>query len=710
MKRWNLWIQLKSDFCTAVGENVPGLINTKTALEYGIPYIPAKRIKGCLLEAAREMADNGLIPFDLLERLFGGPGMERGKGLCIGNGHLYSVPESLFGQEKTGQLVVGDYEEFLNAVKCCTDISQEVLENFFTGKRKSTAIETQTGTALKHSLRTIQVVPQGVIFCCEIQGDMEQEEQVEETLALCAKGLRHMGIGITRGLGEVVCKLEEVSQREQRCSYAQINRMEQYKPDEEIVLPYEIELDMPVVMTGGAEGCEDQLPGNTILGALAGLYIRQHSLGANAHEEEDFCRIFLRDGVKFGYGFLNVENMEFTPCPRAIALLKDNTAMWINTMKAENNPRRKSISGQIAFRENKLYLASPEKEIHFHHARPADRGIGHALNDKARDTSVPTGQFFQYMALSKGQKFSGSWIGRAEDIKKLLDCLHKNQYRLTLGRSKSAEYGSCTFRVRDDIQTKHGEMDRKGAEWFLWLVSPLVCRSRENGAYDMSTESFLREMEERLGCTVEEVSSMYSFTTLNGYNSRWRLPLAPCPALAAGSTFHIKTGREIAALEIENLRWGIMTGKGCGQLKAVTWEKITKGEAVTVLAKENSREIVKNELLERICEYWKEQSERQKSAIKVLEQEDKLGQDLPASSDITLLLMLLMNQRNNNEFYHHINKEIDLISESGKKECIKQFINPCAGKSYEFMKQYLEIAKWKARSREGQNDQADRKL
>ena len=59
MREWNLRIELKSDFCTATGENAPGMISSKTALEYGIPKIPAKRIKGCLLESGRELADNG---------------------------------------------------------------------------------------------------------------------------------------------------------------------------------------------------------------------------------------------------------------------------------------------------------------------------------------------------------------------------------------------------------------------------------------------------------------------------------------------------------------------------------------------------------------------------------------------------------------------------------------------------------------------------
>ena len=92
MKRWNLKIELKSYFCTTDGENAPGLIHDKTALDHGIPYIPAKRIKGCLLEAAKEMADNDEIEQEMLPRIFGRPGQEQGEGIRLGDGYLCRIP------------------------------------------------------------------------------------------------------------------------------------------------------------------------------------------------------------------------------------------------------------------------------------------------------------------------------------------------------------------------------------------------------------------------------------------------------------------------------------------------------------------------------------------------------------------------------------------------------------------------------------------
>ena len=55
-------IKLLSDLCTASGETHNSMVDTDIVYdEYGIPYIPAKRIKGCIREAALEMMEMGLI-------------------------------------------------------------------------------------------------------------------------------------------------------------------------------------------------------------------------------------------------------------------------------------------------------------------------------------------------------------------------------------------------------------------------------------------------------------------------------------------------------------------------------------------------------------------------------------------------------------------------------------------------------------------------
>lgn len=706
MERWNLKIELKSDFCTATGENVPGMLNSKTALEYGIPYIPAKRIKGCLLEAGREMADNGIIKRDTLYRIFGRPGMEYAIGIHIGDGHLNSVPSYFFEQEEAGQIEVGDYERLQKTIKERSDIKGTLLEDIFTRKRTRTALAKETGIAKEHSLRTVQVVPSGIVFSSQLEGELSLDE--EKVLLLCVKGLRHMGIGITRGMGEVRCSLEKVQYEKTNNIKENRSLLKKFSPEAEVTLSYEIELESPVVMSDFQDDGPSQIPAAAISGAIAGLYIKKHSLGAKAHEDENFRRIFLRDGVQFGNAFFKKAGIEYVPAPKAFAIPKTDGTTWFNIMADQENLRKKNISNQVFLEKNCLYLSSPQKEIHFHHVRPADRGIAHALNDRAEDTSAPMGQFFQYTALSKGQTFAGTWIGKVKDIQELVECLEGNQYHLLLGKSKTAEYGSCRFRILwGTLSNGQDNHSVRGREWLIWLLSPLIYRNSGNGAYETGSGPLLQQMNERLGCNIELADSICGYTVMNGYNSKWRLPAVSIPALSAGSSFYIKTDRDVSSLEIEGVRWGMLTGKGCGQIKAVLWKGCTKGNLVTLPMSDQgntkNREAPyddRDQFLAAILDYQKKRLEHQEAVLLALDEIDGQNQMLPSSSAISLLGQILKEWDGGLSCYEKIKKEVERISREEKRQRILEFIKPCEGKSYEFIKQYLEIAKWNARRRE----------
>ena len=63
-------IELLSDLCTASGEAHNSLIDSDVTYdEWGIPYIPAKRLKGCIREAALELVELGLMNAEKLQRV-----------------------------------------------------------------------------------------------------------------------------------------------------------------------------------------------------------------------------------------------------------------------------------------------------------------------------------------------------------------------------------------------------------------------------------------------------------------------------------------------------------------------------------------------------------------------------------------------------------------------------------------------------------------
>ena len=56
-----IWIELLSDLCVSTGESYNSYIDTDVVYDdYGMPYIPGKRIKGCIREAALELVEFGV--------------------------------------------------------------------------------------------------------------------------------------------------------------------------------------------------------------------------------------------------------------------------------------------------------------------------------------------------------------------------------------------------------------------------------------------------------------------------------------------------------------------------------------------------------------------------------------------------------------------------------------------------------------------------
>ncbi|MCL6459480.1 MAG: hypothetical protein K6T85_15895, partial [Gorillibacterium sp.] len=308
MKTGWLEIELRSELCAATGEGVVGVIDTEIAQEYGLPVIPAKRIKGCLHEVAKELCDWGVFPRSTMEALFGLPGQEKSSALYIQDAHFYKLPNQ-------GIEAIENYDVFLAGLKRQKEITPAQTLDALTSLRTRTAIEDNSGSAKPNSLRTMRVLNKGSVMRCEIQLDTtkEQEDELLEWFEQCAKGLRNMGLGRTRGLGEVRCRIMGME-----TLLPLANESVRIDQQGNVQLRYSLHLDTPV-MVPGQNGlyntCEDWIPGSVILGALAGVYITDHALGENAHEDADFSRIFLRGGVKFGYAFPAIGDKVFYPCP-----------------------------------------------------------------------------------------------------------------------------------------------------------------------------------------------------------------------------------------------------------------------------------------------------------------------------------------------------------------------------------------------------------
>jgi len=210
---YRLEITLKSAVSPGSGEGWAGMIDSDIVFdELGIPYIPARRIKGILRDNAKDviysfmranvphqtsftMGDN--IPGNDLDLLFGKQGQEVSAPLMIGNAYLENYQEI--------QPWIRWAEHRNPSV-----VSREKVSMSFTSLRQQTAIDRETNTALEHSLRITRVLNPGYTFISDVRLEVENVENLdkfENLLALAVQVTRHLGSKRNRGLGEVECRL-----------------------------------------------------------------------------------------------------------------------------------------------------------------------------------------------------------------------------------------------------------------------------------------------------------------------------------------------------------------------------------------------------------------------------------------------------------------------------------------------------------------------
>lgn len=301
MKQFELIITLLSDLSPGDGDSVAGLIDNDIAHQYGLPIIPAKRLKGALQHVGKELVDWGLVEQSELEKLFGAAGQAESGPIQFFDAVLYKIPWSFYRedheelssieQESDKELKIEQYAPFVQLLRKEKTIHPNEWLQLFSTVRARTAIDIETNTAKSQSLRTMRVVHRGLTFKSKIVLNTSNKES-ERLLEMCVQGLRRLGLGSTRGLGEVAC---QIGPADSSPSIWNVPLPKTTQDDDELEALFRITLDQPVMIAGSQglyHSCADWIPGSALLGAFAGVYIADHELGENAHQDETFSRIF----------------------------------------------------------------------------------------------------------------------------------------------------------------------------------------------------------------------------------------------------------------------------------------------------------------------------------------------------------------------------------------------------------------------------------
>ena len=205
MTTLRLEVVLRSPTLIGSGEGFGAVIDSDIVFDnLGLPYIPARRLKGCLKDAAEhvaEMFQMAGIPFpgsseSILLDIFGKKGIQQGSvqfsNLTIKN---YAANR--------------EWLTYLSSTYSAMMTPESILASFCE-LRQQTAINKTFGIAEDASLRTSRVLKKNLRFSgiLDVQKD---DPDVKKALAVACYHLRHIGTKRNRGFGEVECTLLDAS-------------------------------------------------------------------------------------------------------------------------------------------------------------------------------------------------------------------------------------------------------------------------------------------------------------------------------------------------------------------------------------------------------------------------------------------------------------------------------------------------------------------
>lgn len=478
-----LVITLRSDLCAAVGKHYAAMIDIDTALEEnGLPYIPARRLKGCL----RELAEY-CCPSDRLDALFGVAGDKKSGALFIGNARVSCA------ERVTGELSVEE---------------ADAVTELYCDTRGQTAIENDT--VKEGSLRFVRVVGRLDPLTGEplrFSAPVSFPDEYEPEMRRIVSGLRNIGYHRNRGLGAVSCSLEDAAE-ESPC----VPDGAALKDDVRYGMRLTVRLDGDLMLpqTGTGDGT-DYIPGTAVLGAFAAKY----------DGDEDFNTFFLSDGVSFGSLYPAMPRAkggyDFTePAYRFLGKVKGAA-----TAEEAGVKNMLALPGNIRCKPLKDGFIGPCGYVH-----PQMKTVYH----NAHPGSPAEQLLYMQYCLCAGGYYSGTVIADGKRMKTLLRLLADG--RLRFGRSKTAQYGACTVTecVVSPFRTEKASL-RAGQLAAAVCVGDVLLQD-ENGNDCATAEALAAALGIK---EVPRVESSISVRNIGGFNAKWNLNKPMRAVIGAGS-------------------------------------------------------------------------------------------------------------------------------------------------------------------------------
>lgn len=486
-------ITLMSDLCAGVGKHFAAVIDLDTAIdEYGIPFIPSRRLKGCMKEVALMIGSDGI------SEIFGVRGSDISGSLSITDARIENynnIVETLIGKD---------------------EITPNSVAELFCSIRSETALD---GDTVKDgSLRFIRVVNKHSPIDSKplkFIADIEFEERFEEEIRKICKGLRNIGYRRNRGFGSVKCVLIDSANDFMMDDY-------ELNDDADYEFKYTVFLQSDIMLPStDSNHSLDYIPGTSVMGALASKY-----KGTN------FNDVFLSGKARFGNLYVSDKNSsEYIPAPRFFAKVKAATEIedkGVKNLIAINEAAETNFENEPP-KQYKL-LKNGYINLDYGYKKAKTKIVFHNALDAG-----DTGLYTQY-CMCNGQYFKGSIIADGKTMKEIYPLFKEGT--ISFGRSKTAQYAKCKI-----VKTETKMISELNKDNFTKLtagsVAAYFCESDivitdGNGTFTTELSEFLKVLPLAEFHNIRRETSIAT-RTVSGYNAKWNLKKPQFPVIRAGS-------------------------------------------------------------------------------------------------------------------------------------------------------------------------------
>ena len=561
-----LQIKLLSDLCVSSGESFNAYVDTDVVYdECGLPYLPAKRLKGCIREAALELVEMGLAERQTYDTLFGREGFEN----------------TLFSMDNA---YLQDYDRLVSDLKNCKDRSlvhaQRVL-GLFTYLRTQTALK-ESGTADDGSLRTLRVVNKGLTFEANIRENGHLSKEQTNLLTNAIGLVKHIGSGRTRGLGLVTMTVPEETKDAKDTKETQDAKKQArtFEIGDRNKISYTLTLQSPLLCksaTGSQEKTHDYIEGSKIIGVLASRL-----------PQDVFSQLMGYDGqgksIIASNAYISENGDRYVPARASLQKKKDqsydpNGQLMVADMLLPNTEEVQWTPVGSIYINREGCVKTVETETNYHHRRPTDKSIGKANGEDAS-------AFYQLESIQKGQQFAGFLLADREQAEVILSAFQASE-KVRMGYNRSAEYGNVELAVTgvEILSQKTGNM---ATDFVVQLNAPLILYN-DNCMPAADITTLKQYLAERLAIPEEDCTinaSFLTYETIGGFNVTWHRRKPIFTALGKGTVCHITTKRPVDITLLENAFIGERVAEGYGEIQVCS---VPERQVLLQKAKESAK-------------------------------------------------------------------------------------------------------------------------